>query len=201
MIGRAVKAAGGAAALALAGCAAAGARPAPAPPEVSAAAVLPDAPARAERVAEALVAAERAERAADATALAQAAQRLERMAPAPQTDADDAAMRRWLASLPPGTAPLRGRALGPAYRSVALEPGKATQLAQTFLGGRAARIVVKVMQGQAPHLMVRDQSAREVCRADRDPVTCRWMPLYTQRHQIEIVNDGREMSRFYIVFD
>lgn len=200
MIRRAVTAAGGAAALALAGCAADGARPAP--PEVSAAAAaLPDAPARAERIALALVAADRAERAADAAALARAARRLERMAPAPQTEADDAAMRRWLAGLPPDSAPLRGRALGPAYRSVALEPGAATRLAQTFLGGRSARIVVKVMQGEAPHLMVRDQSAREVCRADRDPVTCRWMPLYTQRHQIEIVNDGREMSRFYIVFD
>jgi hypothetical protein len=186
-------------ALALSGCAGAGAQPAP--PAVSAAAPVPEAPARAERLAEALVAADRAERAADAAALAQAAQRLERIAPAAQTEDDAAAMRRWLAGLPPGSAPMRGRALGPAYRSVALEPGRATQLAQTFLGGRAARIVVKVMQGKAPHLMVRDQSAREVCRADRDPVTCRWMPLYTQRHQIEIVNDGREMSRFYIVFD
>ena len=115
---------------------------------------------------------------------------------------DEAAMQRWLASLPADAQPMRGRALGPAYRSAALDPGATTQLNQTFLGGRSAQIVLRVSRGPTPKLVVRDQSARQVCKpvAD-DPVKCRWVPLYTQRHSIEIVNTGPQMSEFYIVFD
>jgi hypothetical protein len=40
-----------------------------------------------------------------------------------------------------------------------------------------------------------------VCKADDDPATCRWVPLYTQRHRIRIVNKGPAVSEFYIVFD
>ena len=80
-------------------------------------------------------------------------------------------------------------------------PGATTQLSQTFLGGRSARIVVKIAEGSALKLMVRDQSELEVCRAERNPVNCRWVPLYTQRHNIKIANTGGAMARFYIVFD
>lgn len=187
------------AALALAGCGAGGASPR-GTAQVPLAA--PDtASGRAEHVAEALLAAERAERTADTAALAQAALALERLAPVAQTGEDDATLRRWRASLPAGAPPMRGRALGPAWRSVTLQPGASAQLNQTFLGGRSAQIVVRVTEGSTPNLMVRDQSAREVCRAEKDPVNCRWVPLYTQRHRIEIINSGRRVSKFYIVFD
>ncbi|GAB4475722.1 MAG: hypothetical protein OHK0018_06470 [Erythrobacter tepidarius] len=157
---------------------------------------------RAERVADALVMAERAERAQDAAALAQAAARLERLGARPETAADEAALGRWLASLPADAQPMRGRALGPAYRSAALEPGATTQLNQTFLGGRSAQIVLRVSRGPIPKLVVRDQSARQVCKSGADgPVKCRWVPLYTQRHSIEIANTGPKVSEFYIVFD
>jgi hypothetical protein len=153
-------------------------------------------------VAEALVMAERAERAADPAALALAAARLERLGAKPATPSDEAAMGRWLASLPGDAAAMRGRALGPAYRSAALDPGATTQLNQTFLGGRSAQIVLRVSRGPIPRLVVRDQSARQVCKAIADdPVKCRWVPIYTQRHSIEIVNTGPQMSEFYIVFD
>jgi hypothetical protein len=180
----------------LAGCAAPGAVEPAAPVQAVAPAD------RAERVAEALVLAERAERAQDSAALAQAAARLERLGAKPETTADEAAMGRWLASLPADAQPMRGRALGPAYRSAALASGATTQLNQTFLGGRSAQIVLRVSRGPTPKLVVRDQSARQVCKpvAD-DPVKCRWVPLYTQRHSIEIVNTGPQMSEFYIVFD
>lgn len=182
---------GGALALVLAGCGGP-----EAPPQVAA-----PGPARAEQVAEALLRADRAEQRGDAAALAKAALLLDRLGPEAQTDADAEALSRWRASLPADLPPLRGRALGPGYRSAMLMPGAATQLHQTFLGGRRAQIVVRVAQGSPPKLLVRDQSEREVCRADRNPVNCRWMPLYTQRHSIEIVNAGPEMSRIYIVFD
>ncbi len=182
-------------ALALAGCAGPEAAP-----QVAAPGPAPG-PAHAEQVAEALLLADAAEQRGDAAALTRAALLLERLGPEAQTDDDAETLNRWRASLPADTPPLRGRALGPGYRSAMLMPGAATQLHQTFLGGRRAQIVVRVAQGTAPKLLVRDQSEREVCRADTNPVNCRWMPLYTQRHSIEIVNGGREMSRIYIVFD
>jgi hypothetical protein len=182
-----------------AGCAA------PAPVAVASAPVEAGAPGavpRAERVAEALVMAARAERAADPAALVQAAIRLEQLGAKPETAADEAAMQRWFARLPADAAAMRGRALGPAYRSAVLDPGATTQLNQTFLGGRSAQIVLRVSRGPTPRLVVRDQSERQVCKvvAD-DPLKCRWVPVYTQRHSIEIVNTGPKMSEFYIVFD
>jgi hypothetical protein len=191
MIRARAAAVGAALALALAGCGGMEAAPEVAAPG----------PARAEQVAEALLRADRAEQRGDAAALAKAALVLDRLAPQAQTDADAEALNRWRARLPEDLPPLRGRALGPGYRSAMLMPGAATQLHQTFLGGRRAQIEVRVAQGPLPRLLVRDQSEREICRADRNPVSCRWMPLYTQRHSIEIVNAGREMSRIYIVFD
>jgi hypothetical protein len=180
------------AALALAGCA--GSQVAPAPVATVAA-------PRAEQLAEALVLADRAEQRSDAAALSKAALLIDRLGPEAQTDKDAETLSRWRASLPEDTPPLRGRALGPGYRSAVLMPGAATELSQTFLGGRSAQIVVRVAEGSALKLMVRDQSEREVCQAASDPVNCRWLPLYTQRHRIEIVNTGRTLARFYIVFD
>lgn len=159
------------------------------------------APGPAERVAEALLSAALAERAQDGETLARATLQLERLGATPQTEADSAVMLRWRASLPADSQPLRGRALGPAYRSAMLDAGASTQLNQTFLGGRSAQIVLKVARGPAPRLVVRDQSDRQVCKADDDPVKCRWVPIYTQRHSIEIVNNGPGVSEFYIVFD
>ena len=187
--------AGAMAALALAGCAP-GAPPRGATPDAT-----PVPADRAEQLATALLLADRADRSGDAAALAEAALTIDRLAPSARTDADAETLRRWRTALPPGTAPVRGRALGPGYRSEVLMPGATTQLHQTFLGGRSAQIVVRVAEGPAPRMMVRDQSAREVCRAVRDPVNCRWVPLYTQRHSIEIVNAGDTTARFYIVFD
>lgn len=183
-------------ALALAGCAGAASAP-----DALAAAPAPAKP-RAEQLAEALVLAESAEQRGDAAALGKAALVIDRLNAEAQTPDDAEALSRWRAALPADAAPLlRGRALGPGYRSAVLMPGAATQLSQTFLGGRSAQIVVRIAQGSALKLMVRDQAMREVCRANRNPAQCQWVPLYTQRHSIEVVNTGREVSRIYIVFD
>ena len=189
-----------AAALFAAGCSGSGPTAPPLAQPAAPAAPQPGAD-RAEHVAEALLMADRAERAKDQDALARAAQRLVRLGAAAQTEADGKVLERWFASLPSDAAPMRGRALGPAFRSGRLGPGAATQLNQTFLGGRSARIVLRVANGPAPRLVVQDQSGRQVCAAADDPVTCRWVPMYTQRHRIEIVNAGPAMSQFYIVFD
>lgn len=157
---------------------------------------------RAEQLADALSMADRAERSGNVAALGKAALLIDQLAPQAQTEADADTLRRWGTALPAGAQPLlRGRALGPAYRSAMLMPGAATQLKQTFLGGRSARVVVKVVEGSALKVMVRDQSESEVCRAEHTPFNCRWVPLYTERHNIQIVNTGGAPARFYIVFD
>jgi len=158
-------------------------------------------PGRAERIAEALAQAADAERTDNDAALAQAAQRLERLGAVPQDEAAKAILARWHAKLPTDAEPLRGRALGPAFRAAVLDPGAVTELNQTFLGGRSAKIVVRATRGSAPLLVVHDQANREVCKAHDNPITCRWVPLYTQRHRIEISNTGEDVSEFYIVFD
>ncbi len=204
MIGRATCAA--AALLAMlalvGGCAAPRAdETAPAPAALSAPAPAAQSPDRAVRVADALLLAAQAETAQDDATLAQAAFRLERLGASPQSDEDVAALQRWYAGLPAGMPPMRGRALGPAYRSQALEPGGTAQLHQTFLGGRSAQIVVRVARGSAPRLVVRDQADRQVCAIDGAAGECRFVPRYTQRHRIEIVNTGPAMSKFFVVFD
>jgi hypothetical protein len=194
---RALTLAAGAAAM-LVGCAGPGQ-----PPQAANAQAMPKQDsARAEQLAEALLLADRAEQAGDAKAFGKAVLLVDRLAPQAQTESDAENLRRWRAALPADAPPpTRGRALGPGYRSAVLMPGATTQLHQTFLGGRSARIVVKIAEGSALKLMVRDQSELEVCRAERIPVNCSWVPLYTQRHNIKIINTGGTMARFYIVFD
>lgn len=172
-----------------------------APPVAAPLPVEPAASSRATRVAAALIAAATAERAGDPGALGLAAGQLDRLGAAPLDAADQAVLARWRAALPGDAAPMRGRTLGPAYRSGKLAPGAVSELNQTFFGGRSAAIVVRTLAGPAPQVVVEDQAKRAVCRASDDPATCSWVPLYTQRHLIRIVNSGRGVSEFYIVFD
>ena len=161
-----------------------------------------DTPDPAARIADALVRADVAEAQQDRGALAQAAMVLDRLGARPETADDAARLEVWrAASLPDDTPPIRGRALGPAFRAAVLDPGSAAELNQTFLGGRAAQIVVRVARGPVPRLVVHDQANREVCKLSDGAGSCRWVPLYTQRHRIQIANTGRGVSKFYIVFD
>jgi hypothetical protein len=148
-----------------------------------------------------LLLAEAAERSGDEAGLERAALQLARLGPVAEMAADEARLARWLAALPADAEPMRGRALGPAFRSGTLRPGASARLEQTFLGGRAAQIVLQVAAGAEVSLVVSDQAERRVCHARENPIECRWTPLYTQRHRIEIVNSGADVSRFYIVFD
>ena len=155
----------------------------------------------ADRVAAALLTAEAAERAADRGELELAMLALDRLGAAPQTEADLAQLDRWRGQLGDASPPMRGRALGPAYRSGSLRPGGKTSIEQTFLGGKRANIVVRVSAGAQLQLRVSDVASRQVCDKDSRVIQCRWMPLYTQRHRIELANLGDETSTYYIVFD
>jgi hypothetical protein len=159
------------------------------------------APDTASRVADALLAAEEAALSQDEPALRRAMLSLERLGAAPQTPTDIGRLEGWFAQTSGPMPPMRGRALGPAYRSGSLRPGAITRIEQTFLGGKSASIVVRVSDGPPLELRVIDQAQREVCEHSASVIQCRWMPLYTQRHRIEIINNRSQVSNYYIVFE
>ena len=155
----------------------------------------------ADRVAAALVTAEHADRIDDTQSLELATLSLVRLGAVPQSDEDIARLDRWRERTTIALPPMRGRALGPAYRSGSLGPGKSTSIEQTFLGGKSANIVVRVSTGARLELRVSDNARRQVCEDNAKVIQCRWMPLYTQRHRIEIANNGDQLSNYYIVLD
>ena len=72
---------------------------------------------------------------------------------------------------------------------------------QTFYGGAPANVSLRVATGSALKLRITDTSDRNVCEKAAREASCRWMPLYTQMHRSELVNDQGENARYYFVFD
>ena len=92
----------------------------------------------------------------------------------------------------------RDRALGPAYRTLAVVPGGAAHFEQTFLAGQRAQIAI-VAIGRAPFtLAVKDDEGTISCAAPPGG-GCSWMPLWTTRYGIDIRNPGRATGRYYMV--
>ena len=114
----------------------------------------------------------------------------------------EAALQAWRSALPPEQRPMRGRVLGPAYISGRLAPGGKLRPEQVMLGGKP----VSVAAGTAPRTGLRLRIARAdgnmVC--EQSPAharECRFIPAYTQRYRIELVNSGARDARYHIVFD
>lgn len=98
--------------------------------------------------------------------------------------------------------PMRGRLLGPAYVRGELEPGEVWRSAQTFKSGETSTLAIS-HEGAGPvHMKVSDGKAREVCVAHKgDGKPCRFTPLFTQRYDIELMNEGDERAVYFLVFD
>lgn len=98
-----------------------------------------------------------------------------------------------------GTPVFRDRALGPAYRIIAVDPGASARFDQVFLAGQRARIAV-VAHGTAPaRVAVTDDDGLPQCGAS-DPVGhCDWVPLWTTRFRIELRNTGVKPASYTIV--
>ena len=156
---------------------------------------------RSDRLAEALANADAAASEGDAAALAQALRTIERLDAKPLTDADESALDGWKATSAQNEAPMRGRTLGPAYRSGSVTAGKMAVITQTFYGGSPANVSLRVADGSALKIRITDKANRNVCERSAREASCRWMPLYTQVHRIELVNDREQNARYYIVFD
>jgi hypothetical protein len=106
----------------------------------------------------------------------------------------------WRAQLPPGGPPLRGRMLGPAYRSGTLRPGEALETDQLFEGGRPAKVTFSAAMQAPLTVRIADGTAREVCRTDpSNPCSCRWTPPFSGRYSIRAENKGKESVRYFMV--
>lgn len=108
---------------------------------------------------------------------------------------------RWQAQLPPDASPpLRGRLLGPAYRSGTLAPGKSLTTKQLFEGGRQAKVSLSGKAHAPLKVAIRDLRDNAVCTPDAgNPRNCRWTPAYSARYEITITNPGTEPVTYFLV--
>ncbi len=109
-------------------------------------------------------------------------------------------VKDWRSTLSGDLPPLRGRALGPAFRSGELPAGGTISLQQTFLAGQSAIIALKTRGGGQVSVRVIDGNERTVCDTSGGTVRCRWTPPYTQRHHIRINNPRDGRVRYFISF-
>lgn len=107
----------------------------------------------------------------------------------------------WLAALPADDRPpMRGRLLGPAYRSGTLAPGASLSTAQLFEGGKPARVSLSGSPGTPLALKIANGSARPVCETEPgNPRNCRWTPPFSGRYRISVENPARATVRFFLV--
>jgi hypothetical protein len=155
-----------------------------------------------DRVADVLAAGEVA---ATGEALVAAASRLDRLAAHPLGGGEDLAARWRTQGAALGvkdeTPPMRGRALGPAYRSGQLAAGAHIDLDQIFLGGEAAVVVVVPQAGRSLHVRISDADQMPICGQAVEPpkAACRWLPVFTTRFRISLTNPAATAARYYLV--
>lgn len=180
----------------MAGCAGSAGTPAPA----TTAEAPKGAPTDAETLADALAAADRAAGADDAASLARSVARISALEPRP-LDPDSAAQLAQWQSRVPDTPPLRGRTLGPGFRKGTLSAGGELRIEQTFLSGQKAAVALSTPDGLTLRLTVIDSAARPVCQNAASAPACEWIPIFTQRHVIQLTNPGPREARFYLVIE
>ena len=182
--------------MALVACAAAS-PPSPPLPDLSEPAPQP----RADRLADALATADAAATSGDEAGLREALSTIHRLGAKPLTEEDKATLKGWNTVSVESEPPMRGRTLGPAYRSGQVTAGSSAVIQQAFYGGAPANVSLRVADGSALRIRITDKSNRNICERSAREASCRWMPLYTQVHRIELVNDRAQSARYYIVFD
>lgn len=139
----------------------------------------------------------------DAKARAPLLARLEQLDIQPVADIEDDPLPGWrdeAAAKGLAQPPVRGRALGPAYRSGWLDPGKTVSLEQLFLAGKTAQIILTSPDRAPLALLISDRDQKAICRQDGPPPgRCQWLAIYTQRYRISLGNPGTERRRYFLV--
>ncbi len=93
----------------------------------------------------------------------------------------------------------RDRALGPAYRTVTLPGGGKAVFEQVFLAGQRARVSVVAVSNSDFQLSVSDDDNRQVCRNSVTASRCEWVPAWTTRFNVNILNSGPAAGVYYLV--
>ena len=154
-----------------------------------------------ERLASVLAKADRAAAAGDRQALGDALVALDAMGAQALDDAAKTELANWDALRPNDVAPMRGRALGPGFKTGLIAPGASTVIEQTFLSGRKASIAMSTPAGETLALGVRNSEPRLLCEKRGARASCSWVPVFTDRYRIELANPGRQRARYYLVIN
>lgn len=93
----------------------------------------------------------------------------------------------------------RERVLGPAYLHVMIEPGEHYALEQSFLAGRRARIAAFPTSPTRFQLLVNDGERDHSCDVHRGTANCDWVPVFTGRVRVNLLNSGKRPAKFVIV--
>jgi hypothetical protein len=152
-----------------------------------------------EQVADALAAGEAALATGQNDALLAAAEQLDRLGA--RGDGLAAAWRT--RALAGGARPRprwRGRATGPAYRHGELPGGGEMVTEQVFLAGESAHVAI-VPASHGLQVRITGPDGAAVCAQQVAPprAACRWLPVFTRRFRISVVNRSLTPARYYIV--
>lgn len=157
---------------------------------------------RAVRIADALAEAEAAHDTGANERLSLLVSALQASGTAPRDQAETDMVAQWSQTAGLQTIPYRGRLLGPAYVRGELAPGESWRSAQTFKSGVPSTLAVSHKGAGPVRMKVSDQRERLVCAPGNGAKpACRFTPLYTQRYDIELINEGVGRAVYYLVFD
>lgn len=98
----------------------------------------------------------------------------------------------------------RGRVRGPAYREMVLAPGGEEVLQEIYYASERAELTLKIIDGSALALRVAEQAETAtdaVCTlsAKIKAASCQWLPLWTAKYDITIVNHGDSPVSYLLV--
>lgn len=145
-----------------------------------------------------------AEEAGDGKAMLDAARSLEGLGARPADRAADLAAHWRRQARARGVRdklpPVRGRALGPAYSQGILQPGAKLSTEQVFLAGQKAEVALVPQPGSGLTIRIAARD-RQICERVVQPprATCAWLPVFTHRVEIAVVNPGDRPARYYLV--
>ncbi len=97
--------------------------------------------------------------------------------------------------------PNRGTVPGPAVRHADVGATGLESLSLSFYAGEPAQLTLKSHDGRAVTLDVFDADARRVCSVTSldHPVTCRFIPVWTEIYRIDLRNSDPEPARYTLV--
>lgn len=172
------------------------------PVQTASAPSVPSPATRAELIAQALEEAAAADAAGDAQGLARALRVVDAAGARPIAEVGEDPVPAWRSRATDAEPPLRGRPLGPGYRSGRIAAGGRDSFAQLFLSGTASTIAISAPSGDRLALSVVDKDDKPICKREgARGGACRWVPLFTQRYTIEVQNLGPSDARYFLVIE